>query len=1018
MAEPSFILDRPRIHDRVWPPDGNASTVTTVVAPAGSGKTALLRALHGDVGARPMPNPLFVSVGECEGHVGLFIDLVIAAIRRSFPNADVGPLLALKKTVPATEYDVRLPYVLARVAERPDGKPVTLLIDDVGQLRSGEQLTEVVAGLLRSDTPALHYVLASRQTLPFDLSRFRQTGDIVELTSKELEFSPSEVRDFFQGQFGRTLNDSFAERIWQKTHGWAGALGLLAVLMQDMSEEELDVFLDGFSGKEEPLVDFVVMRLLRERRPQVQYFAKVISILDEADPEVIAAIFTGRFAEDRAPTEEHRFLIQLPEQDLPAYVRELEAAQLLAPSTSGGCSRFNPLVGATLRALLARDNPSAFREAHRRAAHWYLKTNERVSAAALDHLVEAQDFGRLLEVLEGEAERFFAAGYHRNLSRWLLELEAHYASLPFWASYYLGRVYSMLGDWDRARSYLDKCNKALPERSEAGDAWRWQPRLCLGYAGMYERRGMHTDAGTYCRRGLDILRQLQRRGGVAEEHHDEVVGLQLALLNLLGTLKLEAGSYDKAAFEFEEARRLAADEGRAVDEALALNNLGLIATRKGSIATGTEHYEDALARIDPKHDVELYATIASHLGTNQHITGRYQHAETLLRNALAIRMETGHPASIARSLSTLGELRATAGNFDAADAAFRKAARMLDAIGNLKTRAVVLDRYAAFLASQGRVYEAQTMHERAEGLIGGMLRAEAPLTALHRETAMELAAARGRMEDALAQLMVAVESYEKLGARYNVARLYWRAAGIHHRMFIGEQRATPESVVSYLELACVEANRNGYVFGPLGEMRELLLVGRSLGLPETIRYCDNMLARMGVSPDQDEVGLPESVAARYDKFQQRLEREDEFTLLTRDGRSGASEMQVEEILRTRAPRALVVLLYRQEMINFGEVTSLSQKRVILPLLIHFLRRPQGVFTMAELAEHVWNTTDLTESMKTKVKVAISRLRSLLGRSRTYVVTGRRPAKKKGSEVTYGLAPDLEYYLIEEAEPES
>lgn len=1012
------LLARTNLARRFGGPEGDCPAVATIVAPAGYGKSVLLETLasQNDCG----PN-VVLSLGECEHHTGLFIDLLAKRLKQSAPGADVRPLLAFKQSVPPEEYPLRFPYALARVLEGVGSESLRVLFDDVQHLRPGEPLTELIGQMIASEaSPKVRWVLASRQPPPFDLARFRQTGNMVELTSRELEFTAAEVRALLEQRFGHEVPAPVAESIWDKTRGWAGVIGLLLVLTRTMGLEELEALIDreGSAGEgASSIEDLVVDKLTAGQSQKLRYFTRVISVLSDVRPELATALFSAQELGHRARgrADARRSFIQLPAGEIPSYLERLREAQLLEPSEEGALT-FNPIVGRTLSRALKAEDSAVYREAHRRAAAWFIDRGE-VNATALDHLVEAGEFEQLLAVLEAEAPRFFDAGYHRHLSQWLLALEGHYATLPFWANYFLGRVYAMLGDWDRARDYLDRCQKGLPQRRDEGDLWRWQPRVCLGFAGMYWRRGMHSDASTYCRRGLDFLRQMRRRGSGDEAQRQEMVELQLRLLNLLGTLKLEAGSYDKAWGVFEEARTLAAEEQLETELAKALKNLGLLSTHKGDAAAAAGFYEQALEHIDRDTDVELYATVAEHLGASHIIVGRYADARRLLEEALAIRMTTGYPTSIARTLTTLGRCEAAGGRNEPADAAFRRAAHMLDNVGNLKTRAKTLNAYAAFLASCGRVHEAQTMHDRAEALIGGLLRAEAPLAAMHRESAMEIAMAKGRLEDALSHLTVAVERHQKLGATYNVARLYWRAAEVHHRLFIEERRTTPESVISYLELASTEANRHGYVFGPDASSRELALVGRALGHPETQEYCGRVLERVDgfVPGEEDEIELPEPAATRYDRFQQRLEREDEYTILSREGRIGAGEQQLEELVEDKGDATLVVMMHTQEMVNFGDTVSLSQKRVILPLLVHFLRYHDTVFTMAELAQNVWESSDLTESMKTKVKVAISRLRSLLGKSRDYILTSRRPDGDGGSVVTYGLAPDLEFYLVESAE---
>ena len=1007
-------MPRRRLEGRLAGADALAvPTVVTLVAPAGYGKSALMRALMGDAAAGPMVR---ISVGECEHHPALFLDLLATAVRVRFPAADLRPLLQLKGETPLEELGVRLPYVLSRVLESQFDGAVTVLLDDLQGLQRGEPLTDVIAGLLRAEPRRIRYVLASRRRLPIDLAPHRQRGDLLELTGGDLAFTEEETAELLELSLGRKPPESVVTRLWDRTRGWPGVVRLVCTLVRGRGDEELSAFVDDLSGQEDAIVDFVVESLLDGYSSPVRYFMKVISVLGRVERSVVRALFgaDGQSAVSRQ-------VIALPDGRILEYLQRLEDTQVLQPAARGdGSLEFNPLVSGSLQKLLKHEDERLYREAHRRVAEWYLRKDGDIDSASLDHLVAAEDFDRALTLLESEAERFYSGGYHRQLSRWLWQLERHYATLPFWACYYLGRIYAARGEWDRARSYLDRCKANLPSREVAGDLWRWQPKVCLGYAAMYWRRGMHAEASTYCRRGKDYLRQLRRRSLIPEGHRAEAARIELKLSNLLGQVKMETGVYDRAWTVCEEARELARAEGLAREEAAALRNLGLIATRRGAVKEAIRYLEAALQRADPAEDAELHAMIAYQLGAAHLLDGRVEVARGLVQGALDQLIDSGRPATIVHVLATLARVHDAAGNADEADKAFRRAIRLLDSVGDVKVRAEVLDRYVIFLATHKRLHEARVMLDRASALVDGLLRSEVHLVALHSEALGERDAARGALDRAIQRVQQAVDRYTRIGARFDVARLSWRMAHWHHLQFVAGAAETPEAVLEALAVACHAAEEHGYVFrAPLAET-ELLHVGIAYGEEEVQRHCGLAMERsLGEVPaDAGARMLTEEAAARYRDYRRRAELADDYVIATRDGRRGANARQIDELVGDRGEEALVLLAHEQVMVNRGAEVSLAEKRVILPLLLHFLREPNDVFTMDELARRVWKSRDGKHAMQTKVKVAISRLRALLGKDRAVVITTRvEKPSGSGTSVAYGLAPDLEFYVVERIEDE-
>lgn len=1008
-------LPRQRLVQRIAPGDGACPPVTTLVAPVGYGKSSLLRAV---ADAHTPGLALYVSLADCEHHPALFLDLLASEARRSGVRVDLAPLLMLKKAAPVEEYGDRLPRVLARVfADVVDDRPLTLLLDECQDVRAGEPLAQLVAGLLRAEVQRPNLVLSSRRQLPFDLTRHRAQGLLLELTAHDLSFTVDEVGLLLEQIVGREVPVTVAEKAWNRTRGWGGVVMLLGSLMRGRSDDELAALVDGFDGEEEALADLVVNRLLAEYRPPVRYLLKVISILERVDLRAVKALLGTQGA--RTASAASRSFIALPDVQISDYLQRLERTQVLIPTgRPDGTLELNPLVRDVLARILEREDPRVFREAHHRAAEHYLSTADGVDSVSLDHLVAAGDYERVLGLLEAEAEGFFTGGYHRQLSHWLRSLESHYSSLPFWACYYLGRIYAALGEWDRARRYLDRCKADLSSRAGEGDLWRWQPRVCLGFATMYWRRGMTSEAGTYCRRGLDFLRQLRRRGGLPEEHVEEAARVNLELLHLLGTLKMETGVYDKARLVCEEARDFAADAGLQREEAVAHKNLGLIAMYRGAMRAAGDHLRIALSKADRDADPELHAEIAFDLGRTQMVTGEPEAALSSVRDALAQVIDSGHPATIVHMHAVLGGMQGEAGEQVAADKSFRAALRMLDGVGDVKVRAEVLDRYAGFLARNGRIDEASLILDQAAPLVEGLLRTEVHVGALHAEALAEFNAASGELTKAVTHLKSAIDRYQRIGAEYDVARLQWRAAVWHHRSFVAGDQDTPEAVAESLAAACAAAESRGYSYQVTPESHELLHVGIAYG-EEGVRDRCLELLRVATGGEPGEEWGAESLSAeassRYRDYRRRAELADDYVISARDGRRGANARQVEELIDSRGDDALILLTYEQTLINRGSEISLSEKRVIMPLLLHFLSHPDAPFTMDALAADVWGSKDGRQAMQTKVKVAISRLRGLLGKDRAYVNTTRVPVAGGGTVVAYALADDLEFYVVDRSE---
>ena len=1012
------VAARQRLGRLLARPHGAGPYVTSIVAPVGYDKTLLLEAMRNS-------NPddsgfvgLYLRLPDAEHQAKLFLNLLVAEIRAQIPGARVSGLVKLKSVEPDDGFGERLAYVLARLLEGSDVQNAVMLFDDFQGLGAGEVLTSLIRDLVRACPARVRFVFASRTQLPFYLPEVVGEGDLLELTASDLALTREECVGALRPHLPDTLHPLLPV-LWERTRGWPAVLRMLGGMMTDQDYGEATELLEGLGGRDEAAMAFVVQQMLSQQSPQTQYLMKLLSVLERIEMGAVDSIVRPAGPRAGKPGQGARAVIALDSEEIHAQVVHLHEAQILvAAGSSGEGLEFNPLVRSALSQLFQETNPDGFREAHRLAAKWHLSRTETPTVVAVNHAMAAGSFDQVLDLLEEAAEHFFDRGRHRALNDWLEALEEHYGSLPFWGSYYLGRLATALGDWDRARVYLDRCKRQLPGRQAAGDMWRWHPHLSLAHAWLYWRRGLHAHARTYCQRALDFLRQARRRGQIPSEGEIEVVRLKLQLLDLLGTAKLEIGAYEQASHVFGEARALASEHGLRVHEAVALSNLGLITSRLGQISEAIEILSWAVDMADAEDDADLYARSVYLLGFAMVMGGEFEEGLARLIEAYECVVHTGRPGTIAHILTMLGRIYGGVGLLDEADDAFGRALHVVAPSGEIRVRAEVLNNYAIILANSGRIEEARLVLQQAAALVDGRLRADAHAVATHGEAQACYEAARGNFEKAQNHLKRTLDRFERLGAAYQVARLTWCGAVWRHTAFVQGKESTPETALSEMEKACAAGVSRGYSFEAGRGSVQLLHVGLAYGDGDVQVYCRDMLERLEL-PTEDlgaNRGLPQDVADRYRDYRRRAELDDDYAITSRDGTVGANARQVNQLVEDHGDECLMLLVHEQVLVQAGEEISLAEKRVIMPLILHFLRAPDGAFTMQELAEQVWGATD-GSAMQTKVKVAVSRLRALLGKDRPYVLTTKVDRGGDRPVVAYALAKDLPFYLVERAVPQ-
>ena len=356
--------------------------MTIISAPAGSGKTCLLRAWADRPG---QPHRLAVMQVQRDQHDAqqFWLALLNAVRQACAPASRAEPQAATP--------DFNAPAMVDRVrSELADARgDITLVIDDLHELNSPEALAQLTR-LLINLPPHVHAMLTTRHDLRLGLHQLRLAGELAEIRAADLRFSERETRELLDAS-GIALSAAGAALLHQRTEGWAAGLRLAAISLAGHPDPER--FVAEFSGSERTVAEYLIAEMLERQPADVQDLLLRTSLLDRVNGE-LADLLTGR------PGSE-RILLEL--EDANAFVESLDPERTWF--------RYHHLFADLLRLELRRTLPGDVPGLHRRAAGWFTLQGQVVEA--IRHTQAAGDWpdaARLLAdhsfslTLDGQAQ--------------------------------------------------------------------------------------------------------------------------------------------------------------------------------------------------------------------------------------------------------------------------------------------------------------------------------------------------------------------------------------------------------------------------------------------------------------------------------------------------------------------------------------------------------------------------------------------------------------------------------------
>jgi LuxR family transcriptional regulator, maltose regulon positive regulatory protein len=679
--------------------------VTIISAPAGSGKTSLLRAWAD----RPdrAHRLAVVQVRRDQHDAQLFWLAVLNAVRQASGTTRD----ELPAATPAFNGRAMVDRVLSELAEYR-GR-VVVVIDDVHELASTEALAQLTRLLANLPSQA-HAIVSTRRDLWLGLHQLRLAGELAEIRAADLRFTEQETGELLAAS-GVPLSEAGTALLHQRAEGWAAGLRLAALSLAGHPDPER--FVTEFSGTNRTVAEYLLAEMLDRQPGNVRDLLLRTCLLDRVNGE-LADLLTGR------PGSE-RILLEL--EDANAFVVSLDPERTWF--------RFHQLFGDLLRLELRRTRPEEMPALHRRAAGWFAQHGHPVEA--IRHTQAAGDWHDAARLLADHSFSLTLDGQARTVQVLVQAFPPGAGADPELAVVRAG------GDLVQGRLDEAAAHLAVAETyAETAPSDR-QRRLRMAIASLQRwlaRRRAHL---------VGVIEQVGFLASPVTRPSDEDIALgsdlRAAALMNLGTVEAWSLALGDAERHLRDGAALAREIGRPYLEVSCLAQLGFASTI-GSLATAQRRCREAIALAE-RHGWGTEPVIVPALLTLAGAmvwTGEFDEAERWLqRAARALETDDGPGIWLRQHLMT-GMLHAGRGRHHQALAQFAAAGRLQPQLASslalasqmsgwlLATRArlgmagearAALTALADEVAGSGEIGNARAVICLAEGDPAGALRA-------------------------------------------------------------------------------------------------------------------------------------------------------------------------------------------------------------------------------------------------------------------------------------------------------
>ncbi len=294
-----------------------------------------------------------------------------------------------------------------------------LFLDDAENLVAEEAL-DVLRTLVELTGPKLVLVLATRAHHRLGQARLRANAALLEIGADDLRYAPNETYAVLERRLGTTLDDAAITHLHRRTDGWPAGIQLASLSLADRHDANARV--RTFCGTDDQLAEYFAEDLLARLPDDLRTFILCTAHLERLNGPLCDAV-TGR-------TDGDRTLAHLEATGL--FLRRIETQR------NPAWYRYHSLFAEYLRGQRGRLGERRVVEIHRAACAWFHAHGDTFEAA--EHALSAGDPQAAAALIEPTAMSYIERGQLNTVIAWAERLpvsaleRSHTLSLAYlWA---------------------------------------------------------------------------------------------------------------------------------------------------------------------------------------------------------------------------------------------------------------------------------------------------------------------------------------------------------------------------------------------------------------------------------------------------------------------------------------------------------------------------------------------------------------------------------------------------------
>jgi ATP/maltotriose-dependent transcriptional regulator MalT len=423
---------------------GSGSSVLSIVATAGSGKSTLmaeLRRVLADRGAKTC----WISLDSDDDSPAAFAAYFVCALCSAEPTLAENEL-ALLRGNQVQDFGELFDQLVSRISNI--SSDFAIFLDDFQHI-TNNQVLSFVNRLATHLPPSVRLVIASRSCLQLELSRLRVSGLLTEIEQDALNFDSSKASEFLRRIHGLELSQSDLDALMATTEGWPTGLQLAALALHRYHGPAREL-IDTFSGHDKDLTSYLVESVLRSQPKNVSDFLLMTAPLRRMSADLCQAV--------SGYADSNEMLVHIERCNL----------FLISLDRQGQWYRYHHLFAEFLQIELRRTAPETYQIICDKAAQWCERNGH--TTEAIQYALDGGYHERASDLIAEHAlELSQRSGDHFTILDWMRRLpEAYQERRP---EILLSHAWSRAFSRDSYQA-LELANRVLVRlRHDARDGW-------------------------------------------------------------------------------------------------------------------------------------------------------------------------------------------------------------------------------------------------------------------------------------------------------------------------------------------------------------------------------------------------------------------------------------------------------------------------------------------------------------------------------------------------------------------